>query len=218
MDTLGKPGFTGRHSEIECNQSRSIKQHIGATMRKSVTGVMGILFCGLIAIPAAAQTMKPGLWEITSKLGGDMGAQMAAAQAEMQQQLASMPPEQRKQMEQMLAQQGMGMGAGAGPGGGTAVRICLTKEMAARNEPPAQQNGDCKQEYSKRSGNTTRFKFVCTKPPSRGEGEVTLHSAESYSMKMTTMSQVKGQTEQMSMDARGKWLSNNCGNIKPAKG
>jgi len=187
-------------------------------MRKLVTGVAGLICCGLIALPAAAQTMKPGLWEITSKVGGDTGAKMAAAQAEMQQQLAAMSPEQRKQMEKMLAQQGMGMGAGAGAGGGTSVRICLSKEMAERNEPPAQQRSGCKQESSKHSGNITRFKFACANPPSSGEGEVTLHSPESYSMKMTTTSQVKGKPEQMSMDARGKWLSNDCGNIKPAKG
>lgn len=186
------------------------------TSQRLVTRVVGMLCCGLIAIPAAAQTMKPGLWEITSKMGGDTGAKMAAAQTEMQQQLAAMPPEQRKQIEQMMAQKGIGMGPGAG--GGMAVRICLSKEMAARNEPPAPQKGNCKQEYSKRSGNTTRFKYVCTNPPSSGEGEVTLHDPESYSMKMTATSQVKGKPEQMSMDARGKWLSNDCGKIKPAQG
>lgn len=162
--------------------------------------------------------MKAGLWEITNKVGGsgEMGAKMAAAQAEMQQQLAALPPAQRKQMEDMMAQQGMNIGAGAG--GGMSVRICISKEMAARNEPPAPQQGNCKQEYSQRSGNTTRFKFVCTNPPSSGEGEMTMHSAESYTMKMTTSSQVKGRPEQMSMDARGKWLSNDCGSIKPVKG
>lgn len=190
-------------------------------MRKSVTGqrlglgIVGMICCGLIAVPAAAQTMKPGLWEITNKIGGETGAKMAAAQSEMQQQLAAMPPAQRKQMEQMMAQQGVGMGAGAG--GAMTARICMSKEMAARNEPPAQQ-GDCKQEYSKRSGNTTRFKFVCAKPPSSGEGEVTLHSPESYSMKMTTTTQTRGKPEQMTMEARGKWLSNDCGTLKPAKG
>jgi hypothetical protein len=181
-------------------------------------GVLITVCCGLIAIPVAAQSMKPGLWEINNKVGvsGEMGAKMAAAQAEMQKQLAALPPAQRKQMEDMMAQQGMNIGAGAG--GGMSVRICISKEMAARNEPPAQHQGNCKQEYSQRSGNTTRFKFVCTNPASSGEGEVTLHSAETYSMKMTTTSQVKGRPEQMSTDAQGKWLSNDCGNIKPARG
>lgn len=180
----------------------------------------GIVCLCLIATPAAAQTMKPGLWEINNKMGGngDMAAKMAAAQAEMQKQLAAMPPDQRKQMEKMMAQQGVGMSPGAAAGGGMAARVCITKEMAERDQPPAQQQGDCKQEYSKRSGNTIKFKFVCTNPPSTGEGEVILHSPESYSMKMTMSRQAKGKPDQMTMDAQGKWLGSDCGSLKPVKG
>lgn len=179
----------------------------------------GIISFGLIATPAAAQTMKPGLWEITNKMGGsgDTGAKMAAAQEQMQKQMASMSPAQRKQMEDMMAKQGVNMSPGA-PGGGMATRICITKEMAARNEAPAQQQGDCKREQMQRSGNTTRFKFVCAKPPSTGEGEVTVHNAESYTMKMKMSRDMKGKPEQMTMDAQGKFLGNDCGSVKPIKG
>jgi hypothetical protein len=125
-----------------------------------------------------------------------------------------MPPEQRKQMEKMMAQQGVNMSPGKA-GGGISTRVCITKEMAARNETPAQSSGDCKQETLQRSGNTTRFKFTCTKPPSTGEGEVTMTSPESYTMKMKMTSQAKGKSEQMTMDAQGKFLSGDCGNVKP---
>lgn len=174
---------------------------------------------GIIATPATAQTMKPGLWEITNKMGGsgDTGAKMAAAQAEMQKQMAAMPPEQRKQMEKMMAQQGVNMAPGAA-GGGMAVRVCITKEMAARNETPAQSQGDCKQEQLQKSGNTTKFKFTCTKPPSSGEGEVTMNNPESYTMKMKMTSQEKGKPEQMTMDAQGKFVSSDCGSVKPIAG
>ena len=173
-----------------------------------------IVAFGLIAAPAAAQTMKPGLWEINNKMGGsgDTGAKMAAAQAEMQKQMAAMPPEQRKQMEKMMAQQGVNMAPSAA-GGGMAVRVCITKEMAARNETPTQ--GDCKQEQMQESGNTTKFKFTCSKPPSSGEGEVTMNSPESYTMKMKMTSQEKGKPEQMTMDAQGKFVSSDCGSVKP---
>ncbi len=175
-----------------------------------------IVTLGIIAAPAAAQTMKPGLWEITNKMGGsgDTGAKMAAAQEQMQKAMASMSPEQRKQMEKMMAQQGVSMSPGA-PGGGMAARICITKEMADRNEAPAQAQGDCKRESMQRSGNTTRFKFTCTKPPSTGEGEVTVHNPESYSMKMKMSRDVKGKPEQMTMDAQGKFVSSDCGSVKP---
>jgi hypothetical protein len=202
-------------------QTITIHQPIGDIMRKSLLNqclgisVAAITGLGLAAAPAAAQTMKPGLWEITNKMGGsgDAGAKMAAAQAQMQQQLASMPPEQRKMMQDMMAKQGVNMAPGAG--GGMAARICVTREMAARNQPPAQGRGDCKQEQMQKSGNTTKFKFTCTNPPSSGEGTVTLHNPESYSMNMKV--QGGGQQGQMTMDAQGKWLSNDCGSVKPAK-
>lgn len=187
------------------------------TPRKITLAALSIC---LFAAPALAQqNMKPGLWEVTNKMGGsgDMGSKMAAAQAEMQKQLAAMPQEQRKQMEKMMADKGVSMAPGGAPDGGMAARVCISKEMAARNEPPAQQ-GDCKQEQLQKSGNTTRFKFSCSKPQTTGEGEVTLHNPESYTMKMKTSSQVKGKAENMTMDAQGKWLSNDCGNLKPVKG
>lgn len=189
----------------------AIKQSLGIS-------VAAILGAALIATPAAAQNMKPGLWEVTNKIGGsgDAGAKMAAAQAQMQQQFAAMPPAQRKQMEEMMAKQGVNMGPGA-PGGGMAVRICITKDMAARNEPPAQE-GNCKRDSVQRSGNTTKFKFTCTNPQSSGEGTVTLNNPESYTMKMNMSRQVGGKPEQMNMDAQGKWLGSDCGNIKPVKG
>ncbi len=163
------------------------------------------------ALGASAQSMKPGLWEINNKVGGS--AEMDKAMAQAQQQMASMPPEQRKMMQDMMAKQGVGMGPGAG--GGMAVKICLTKEMAERNELPQQQQGDCKSTAAPRAGNTQKFSYTCTQPPSSGEGEVTFTSSEAYSMKMVTNTTVKGKPEKMTMNGTGKWLSADCGAIKP---
>ncbi|GAB1413897.1 hypothetical protein MASR1M97_26330 [Candidatus Desulfobacillus denitrificans] len=75
-------------------------------MRKAIV----ILALPLFTAPALADGMKAGLWEIKTLKqvmdGRDMKAQMDAAQAQMQQQMASLPPDQRKQMEAMLRQQG----------------------------------------------------------------------------------------------------------------
>jgi hypothetical protein len=192
-------------------------ERIGIPMNKSTLNRLGaclLAVAGFAALPAAAQNMKPGLWEITNKMGGsgDSGAKMNAAMEQMQKQMASMSPEQRKQMEKMMAQQGVNMQPGA-PGGGMSTRICITKEMAARNEAPAQNQGDCKRESMQKSGNTTKFKFVCSNPPSTGEGEVTVNNPESYTMKM----KMTGGRQQgtMTMDAQGKFLSNDCGSVKP---
>ncbi len=165
----------------------------------------------LAAPPALAQNLKPGLWEINNKMQSSSG-QMEKAMAESQKQMAAMPPEQRKMMQDMMAKQGLSMGPGAG--GNMAVKICMTKEMAERNELPAQQ-GDCKTTNSPRSGNTMKMSFTCTQPPSSGEGTVTFVSPEAYTMKMTMKSMMQGKPETMTMDGGGKWLSADCGNIKP---
>ena len=60
-----------------------------------------------------------------------------------------------------------------------------------------------------------KFSFVCTQPPSSGEGTVTYNGSESYSVKMQTTSTVRGQAEKMEMQSTGRWLGSDCGNIKP---
>lgn len=162
------------------------------------------------AFGAAAQTMKPGLWEINNKMSSSSG-EMEKAMAEAQKQLASMPPDQAKMMADMMAKQGVGMGKGAGS---TAIRVCMSKDMVERNEVATQQ-GDCQHTNSLRAGNTMKFSFVCTQPPSSGEGQVTFVSPEAYAMKMTLNSTANGKPEKMNMDATGKFLSAECGNIKP---
>ena len=160
---------------------------------------------------AQAQSMKPGLWEMTQKIGGN--AKLDQAQAQMQQQMASMPPEQRKMIEDMMAKQGVKVGAAAG--GGTSVKVCMTKEMAERNEVPTQAQGDCKSTVSDRSASGMKIAFSCANPPSSGEGQVRFAGPEAYSMKMTVKTTVQGQPETMTMDGGGKWLAADCGSVKP---
>ena len=168
----------------------------------------------LLTTAANAQAIKPGLWEITHQMQGAAGSKADAAMAQMQKQLASMSPEQRKMVEDMMAKKGMQMGAA--PGGGMAMKMCLTPEMAARNEVAPAQQGRCTHTPSPRSGNTQKFAFTCTTPPSRGEGQVTYTSPEAYTMTMHTTTTVKGQEETLDMQAQGKWLGGDCGNVKPA--
>ncbi len=164
------------------------------------------------AFCAVAQTSKPGLWEINSKMSGGSG-EMEKTMAEAQKQLANMPPDQRKMMEGMMAKQGVGMA----PGGGMTAKVCMTQEMVDHNDVATQQ-GDCKHTASPRTGNTMKFSFVCTKPPSTGEGQVTFVSPEAYTMKMTLNTTAQGKPEKMNMDATAKFMSAECGSIKPIAG
>ena len=167
----------------------------------------------LAATAASAQSLKPGLWEITNLTQGGSGSKMDAAMAQMQKQMAAMTPEQRRAMEDMMAKKGVQIGAA--PGGGMAVKMCVTPEMAARNEVAPQQRGSCTHTPGPRTGNTQKFSYVCTQPPSHGEGQVTFTSAEAYSMAMKTVTTIKGQEEAMDLQTNGKWLGSDCGTVKP---
>ena len=157
---------------------------------------------------ASAQSMKPGLWEITNNVQSG-GKDMTAAMAQMEKQIAAMPPEQRKMMQDMMAKQGVQMGAGGA--GGMRIKMCLTQEMVDRNAVAPQQQGNCTHTTSPRVGGTMKYSFQCTQPVSSGQGEVTFTSPEAYSMKMTMTSAQRN----MDMQATGKWLGSNCGDIKP---
>jgi len=167
---------------------------------------------GALCLPVAAQNLKPGLWEISNKLQSS-NPQVEQAMAQMRQQMASMSPAQRKQMEEVMAKHGM-QAAGSGPAG-TSLRVCMTKEMLERDGVPAQQQGNCTTTAQPRSGNTQKISFRCTNPEATGEGQYTYLSPEAYSGKTVVTSVRQGKSETMTVEGAGKWLSADCGGLKP---
>jgi hypothetical protein len=167
--------------------------------------------CGLFSLAALAQTTKPGLWEISSKLEGGSKPEMAKLMEEAQKQMAAMPPEQRKMMQEMMAKQGMNMSIKSD--GSTVVKVCISPEMA--NRPPIEQQKDCTYSAPSRSGNTQRVSYQCTQPVTSGEVEITFNGADEYAGKMRVTTTEKGKKETMNMSTTGKFLGSNCGAIKP---
>lgn len=167
---------------------------------------------------AQAQKVRPGLWEykITMKSGGGQADAAAAAMSRMREEMASMTPEQRAQVEAMMGRQGMGMAPGGGHG--ITARSCVTPEMAARSEIDFGQQGRCTNTHS-RSGNTLRFKFSCQgedASTTEGEGEATLVSETEIRGRTRTVTTRKGQASpMMDVESRGKWLAADCGDVKP---
>ena len=158
---------------------------------------------------ATAQTQAAGLWEHSFKMKSQDG-ELEKGMAEMQKQMAAMPPDQRKQVEQMMAGRGMGMGAQ-----GTTMKVCVTKEEVARKAEPQFREG-CTQQVVQRSANSMKVKFQCTQPrPMSGEGEMTFISDKAYTGKSTMTSQAEGKAQQMTMEMAGKWLAADCGDVKP---
>jgi hypothetical protein len=172
-----------------------------------------VMLVGLAAaLPAQAQKLAPGLWEYSTTVKGS--GEYAAAQARMQAEMARMPPEQRKMMENMMAQRGVTMGGGA-DGQATVIKTCVTADMASRDEMP-QHDNRCRQTSTQRSGSTMKFKFVCSgQPASSGEGEYTFVSDKQMKGRMLITTQVDGKPQTMEMHNSGRWLGADCGSIKP---
>jgi len=189
-------------------------QKTDTTMKTPITNTI-LLACTCAALgaalPAAAQTMKPGLWALENRMTSDDPA-IDQAMSVMQQHMANMSPEQRQQMQSMMQQHGVQLDIGAG--GALQTKICMTREMAERKEFPVQQ-GDCRQTYTQQSPTRGHIAFTCTKPRVRGEGEVTADNDKSYRAHMKIRSEEEGRNQVVDMDVAGKWLSADCGNIRP---
>ena len=162
-------------------------------------------------VPAAAQTMKPGLWALSNKMTSNDPA-LGQAMSAMQEHMANMSPEQRQQMQSMMQQHGVQLDIGAG--GALQTKICMTREMAERKEFPVQQ-GDCRQTFTQQSPTRGHIAFTCTKPRVSGEGDVTADNDTSYRAHMKIRREEEGRNQVVDMDVTGKWLAADCGNIRP---
>lgn len=170
----------------------------------------------LLAASGAAQAqvaMKPGLWETRmirmTVDGKDMLSQMNAAQEQMRQSLAKMPPEQRKKMEAMMSGQGGDM---------TTQRICISPEMAARDGAVAPPRAECSPPKIARSGNRSSFEMTCKQ---EGGGQVvskgeTQLSGDQMNSKMEAVTTEPGGARRVTQtETQMKFLSSDCGKVKP---
>ena len=182
-------------------------------MTLAATAAAAVLLLPALAAQAQTQKMRPGLWEHSVTMKSQSG-QMEAAMAQMQKSLASMPPAQRQQMEQMMAQRGIGMG----PKGNT-VKVCISPEQADLDRIPPQEG--CTQDVRRTGPGTLAMTFSCPgakgQPPTTGEGTMTFSGPTAYTgqFKVNTVSQ--GKPEQIDMAQTGQWLAADCGAIKPAR-
>ena len=202
-----------------------------------VTGLLVISSISLSSISLNAHAlkvdMKPGLWEHAFKFDkGSFGAisgvqpeQMSQAMEEMKKQMANLPPEQRKMMEDMMAKQGIKVtdqGIDMAAQGvsiskdGTTVKACVTQEEIDRGEMP-QAGENCEQKITQVSPKHFKATYVCKGDnPMQGEGEIIFQSDKAYSGKMKMITQINGKPETIQGTQAGKWLSSACGLIKPA--
>lgn len=160
--------------------------------------------------PPAQALFKPGLWEVRNKAGGAGGGQMQAIMAAAQQQMANMDPAQRSKLEAMMSKNGVVIDNGA-----ITAKVCITPQMAARQQMPVQQKGSCSFRFDPAVGNTVHYSYSCSQPVASGEGSATFSSPTAYTA-TTSTSAVEG-VPPMTIDSSGRWLSGDCGNIAPVE-
>lgn len=160
---------------------------------------------------AHAEGMKAGLWEYKGKISSASG-ELEAAMAEARAAMASMPPEQRRMMEQMMAAQGMEMSVGAD--NTQVMRMCVTEKEAENFD--IQSDPECQQDIVERSGNRIKIRFACGgESQSKGEADITFSDGSSFKGTVTVHTVEDGERETMTLQQEGRWLGTDCGTLKP---
>lgn len=189
-------------------------QEVAHLMKKTLTLCLATAATLGALTPAHAQAapggpkIEAGLWEISIALKSQSG-KAEAAMKEAQAYISRLPPDQRKQVEDMMAAQGMQLGDKS-----STVKACISKEDAERGEIP-QQAGDCTQQVLDRSPSSMKVKFSCTtNPPASGEATVNFQSATAYTSTALVDTVVMGQAERVNVDQTGRWLGADCGSVR----
>ncbi|CAN5372973.1 hypothetical protein BH11PSE11_BH11PSE11_31940 [soil metagenome] len=171
-------------------------------MRKTV--ISAVLF-SLITISfsaSAADRMKPGLWSM-------------AVKSDAMKSIPKMPPAQMEQMKKM----GINLPE-VRDDGAMVMKVCMTKEMTERDGPPQAGPRDtgCEMKNYTRSGDSYSVDMVCDGPNLKGTGKATgKHaSAESFTSTYDFKGTAHGQPTTQHHESTGKWLSDDCGSVKPA--
>lgn len=162
-----------------------------------------------LVLPTAFAQPAPiaaGLWENAPGPTLIDGKPMPGM-ADMSAQLAKLPPEVRKQMQQQMNAQGIDLGSGK-------VRVCISADMLKQDRWQQPREG-CQMEVTQRSSSEWRWKGRCTQPPGDLEGVTRFQGDRAYTSQVRVSTQRQGKTQVMSMETSARWLGADCGALKP---
>ncbi|NYT61800.1 DUF3617 domain-containing protein [Alcaligenaceae bacterium] len=178
-------------------------------MRISALLLLPFVFSAGVASAQLLENREPGLWEIKTNKGSPMAAMLEG----VQDMLKSMPPAQRKQMEQMMQSKGVSVSEP------TVVRQCLTPELIAREFQPYDNDPSmkCSNKVQKVSASEINFTFSCKNSSEKwnGDGRIWDATPKSYKSDMTMGGVVEGRPVKMSMSHEARWLGADCKGLKP---
>jgi hypothetical protein len=154
---------------------------------------------------------KPGLWETTSTMEMQGMPAMPAMPQIPPEQLAKMSPQQRAQVEAMMK-----AGAGAGAPRTTTSKSCLTKE-SLKQALTMSQNENCTHKVIASSSSMQTIHMECTQGKVTSGGDLMIEriDAEHARGNMAMKSAGGDQAVNMKMTFTTKWISSDCGDVKP---
>ena len=177
-------------------------------MRKEfLMGTMLLLPLVAAAADFTPLGLKPGLWEstVTMKFGSPMASIPPEQRAQMEAAMANMPPARRAQMEAMMA----------GRGQPTVTKVCLTKESMSRAlDFGAQQRKNCQVKVVSSSPTTQQVEMECTTDNNKLTGTMTFEALSPESGKATIQMSQDG-VQKMNMTVNTRYLGPDCGDVKP---
>jgi Protein of unknown function (DUF3617) len=172
-------------------------------MRKVSRFILSLPMLSAAAFAWAAGQTKPGLWEMTIR-------------SDAMKNMPKMSPEQMEQMEQMRR---MGINMPQMQGNGMVTKVCISKEMAESDELPAmaQKEAGCQVRNMQRNAGGYSMDIVCDGSGMKGEGKAkgSFSGDSSFASTYDFKGTMHGQPVDQHHETSGKWLSADCGNIKP---
>jgi hypothetical protein len=183
------------------------------SMKTTILRMFMILACVVATSAAGAESlMKAGLWEtqlIKNVVDGrDVTETMKSAMANMQQMMANMSPQQRKQMEAMMGKDAMNS---------STQRVCVSPAMASGDKPVMPSDVKCEPTTYKRNGNKVNFEFSCTDQGRMTTGKVeNLLASETMSSKVDLVTTDATGRHTVYMESSMRYIGSDCGGIKPA--
>ena len=172
------------------------------TIRMTITA----LALAIAATGVQAQTalpIKPGLWEV--HMEREVNGQKMP---DMSERIKNMSPEAREQFEAMMKRQGLDAS------GGGLTKVCYSREMIDRGRWAAQEK-DCKTDFGTRTSTSWKWHSVCSQSGYEGDGEATFSNPENYVLTFSSVSNAGGKVHNSHSTMTGKWVSADCGDVKP---
>jgi len=169
----------------------------------------------------AADDIKPfdaktGLWETTSTMEmAGMPAMPAMPQIPAEQ-LAKMTPQQRAQVEAMMKSK---MGGAGGPTT-TTSKNCVTKDTL-KSAMAMGANDNCTRKILSSSSSMQNVHIECTQGKSTTTGDMMVERIDAEHAKGSMVMKSAASADQptavnMKMSFTAKWISADCGDVKPS--